>query len=101
MTLNMEGQMVRSRECPLTHLASIGSDTSVLPHVSSKFIRSGKLPTTSLPGTHIGLLSCVGSQMCLHMRGFVVGLLAVVIGTVMDLWHFLNTTNFSHFDREL
>ena len=97
MTFEVKCQMIWSGEGPLTHFTRIWPYSSMFPHVSSQLIWSWELPSTSLPCTHIGLLSCVWPQMCLHVGGFVVGLQAIVIGTVMNLGYFLNSTYFSYF----
>ena len=57
--LDVQGEVVRSGEGPLAHLALVRPDPGVLPRVSTQLVRAGELPAAALPGAHIGLLPCV------------------------------------------
>ena len=101
MSLQMESQVVRPGERPLTELTSVRPDPGMFPCVSSKFVRSGELPATAGPGADVGLLSGVRPQVGLHVAGLVVGLAAVVVGTVVDLRNLPASPHFSHLHWQL
>ena len=58
----------------------------MLPPMSAQLIRAGKLPSTSLPHAHVGLLARVGPEMRFHVAGLVVGFAAGGVGAVVDHW---------------
>ena len=93
--------MIRASEGSLAELASVRPDPCVFPHMSSKFVRSGELPATARPGADIRLLPSVGPQMGLHVGGFVVSLVAVVVGTVVDLRNLPASSHFPHLHWQL
>ena len=90
MSLQVESQVVRPGERPLTELTRVGPDPGVFPHVSSKFVRSGELPATAGPGADVGLLSGVRPQVGLHVAGLVVNLPTVFVRTVVNYRGFLD-----------
>ncbi len=70
MSLQVESQVIRPGECPVTHPALERPVTRMLPHVTRQLVRPGKLPSTLLPRAHVWLLSGVRPQMCLQVARF-------------------------------
>ncbi len=73
--------MIRPGKGSLAHIASIGLDPGVLPHVATQLIRAGKLPATALPGAEVRLLPRVYPHVGLHVGGLVVHLPAARLDT--------------------
>ena len=90
MTLQVQSKMVRSGKCSLAMLTFEWFHASVFAHVSSEFIRAGKLPTASLPVTLVRFLSGVCSLVCLEVRALGVDLVApgvrTAVNTLVPLW---------------
>ena len=101
VAFEMQGEVVRPGECPVTVSAGVRPDPGVFPGVAAELIRSGELPAAALPGAHIGLLPRVRPQVGLHVRGLVVRLGASVIWTIVNLGNLLNSPHFPNLDREL
>ena len=74
MSLHVQRQVVRPAESSLAQLALERSVARVLPLVSRQLVAAGKPPSTALPVTHVRLLSGVGPQVRLQVRGLRVGL---------------------------
>lgn len=68
MSFHVEWEVIRPGESSLTKSTLKGSISRMFPKVSSQFVRSRKLPSTSLPTALIGLFSCVSPEMGLQMR---------------------------------
>jgi len=76
--------MIRSREGPLAEVTLERSVPGVFAIVTGQFVRAGKLPSTSLPVTVVGLLSRVRSHMRLEVRALGVGFAAALVRTLVD-----------------
>lgn len=108
MPLHMQRQMIRSTERTLTQIATERFLSSMFPIVSSQFIRTGKFPRTTIPGTLIRFLpykthikpsqnnrnmqtkTCMSPLMRFQMRTFRVNL--VTTGNIATV-HFPPTQN--------
>ena len=62
--------MIRPWESSCANVTSKRFDTRMFPLVSCQLIWPGKLPTTIRPRASIWLLSSMGSDMCLQLRGY-------------------------------
>ena len=100
VTFEVEGEVVRPGKRSVAHLASVGSDPGVFPHVPAQLVRAGELPAAALPGADVRLLPGVGPQVGLHVGGLVVRLGASVIRTIVNLGNLLNSPHFPNLDRK-
>jgi hypothetical protein len=73
--------MIRPGKGSLAHIASIGLDPGVLPHVATQLVRAGELPATALPGAEVRLLPRVYPHVGLHVGCLVVHLPAAGLDT--------------------
>ena len=82
--LDVEGQMVGPGKSSLAHVALVGPDSRVLPHVSAKFVGAREFPAASLPGAQVRLLPGVRPHVRLHVRRLVVNFTAARLRTRVD-----------------
>lgn len=76
--LHVKCQVVRAGKTPVAVTAFEWLRSGVLPEVSGELITSCKAPLTSLPGTPVGLLTCVRALVCFKMGAFGVHLPASI-----------------------
>ena len=74
--LQVQRQVVRPGERPLTHPALERPVPRVLPHVPRQLVGAGKLPAAVLPRADVGLLASVRPEMRLEVRRLGVALAA-------------------------
>ena len=69
MPFQVEGQVVRSGEGPLTHSTLKRFVAGVLSHVPGELVRAGELPATVFPVADVRLLPCMSSQVGFQVTG--------------------------------
>ena len=74
MSFEVEGEMIRPRECPVTHFALEGFVARVLADVPCQLVGPGELPAAVLPRADVRLLAGVGPQVSLQVAGLGVAL---------------------------
>ena len=76
MSLEVEGQVVRPGEGPVTHPTLEGPIARVFAHVPGQLVGAGKLPATVFPRADVRFLSRVGAEVGLEVAGLGVALAA-------------------------
>ncbi len=83
MSLEVQGQVVRSSKSPLAVGTLEGLHSRVLAHVTGQLIRTGKLPVAALPVALVWFLPGVGPLVGFEVRALGVHLGAARVGAAV------------------